>query len=76
MSALTPKADICSALTHVRFVPIADIEPFNSATCRRAARDPPRARLLGLTKKALLRDFGIFRMPLMVGKISRNRAMR
>ena len=27
-------------------------------------------------QKALLRDFGIFRIPLMVGKISRNRAMR
>src|SRR4249919_199293 len=25
MSALPPKADMCSALTHVRFVPIADI---------------------------------------------------
>ena len=25
MSALPPKADICSALVHVRFVPIADI---------------------------------------------------
>ena len=25
MSALTPKADMCSALAHVRFVPIADI---------------------------------------------------
>ena len=25
MSALHPKADICSALAHVRFVPIADI---------------------------------------------------
>ena len=25
MSALAPKADICSALTYVRFVPIADI---------------------------------------------------
>ena len=25
MSALTPKADMCSALVHVRFVPIADI---------------------------------------------------
>ena len=25
MSALPPKADICSALAHVRFVPIADI---------------------------------------------------
>jgi hypothetical protein len=27
MSALPPKADICSALAHVRFVPIADITP-------------------------------------------------
>ena len=25
MSALPPKADACSALVHVRFVPIADI---------------------------------------------------
>ena len=25
MSALPPKADMCSALAHVRFVPIADI---------------------------------------------------
>ena len=25
MSALLPKADICSALAHVRFVPITDI---------------------------------------------------
>ena len=27
MSALPPKADICSALAHVRFVPEADIKP-------------------------------------------------
>ena len=27
MSALPPTADICSAQTHVRFVPIADISP-------------------------------------------------
>jgi hypothetical protein len=26
MSALSPKADMCSALAYVRFVPIADIE--------------------------------------------------
>ena len=26
MSALPPKADMCSALAHVRFVPIADID--------------------------------------------------
>jgi hypothetical protein len=27
MFALTPKADMCSATRHVRFVPIADIAP-------------------------------------------------
>ena len=27
MSALPPKADMCGALAHVRFVPIADIWP-------------------------------------------------
>ena len=27
MSALPPKADMCSATRHVRFVPIADIAP-------------------------------------------------
>jgi hypothetical protein len=27
MSALPPKADMCGALAHVRFVPIADIAP-------------------------------------------------
>jgi hypothetical protein len=31
MSALPPKADICSALAHVRFVPIADIGSVTSA---------------------------------------------
>ena len=29
MSALLPKADICGAITNVRFVPIADIPPFD-----------------------------------------------
>jgi hypothetical protein len=29
MSALTPKADICSALAHVRLVPKADITLFD-----------------------------------------------
>jgi hypothetical protein len=33
MSALPRKADICSALAHVRFVPIADIVEM-SALCR------------------------------------------
>ena len=27
MSALLPKADMCSAKSHVRFVPIADMDP-------------------------------------------------
>ena len=30
MSALPPKADMCSALGYVRFVPEADIEEFGS----------------------------------------------
>ena len=30
MSALPPKADMCSAPAHVRFVPIADIQEFGS----------------------------------------------
>jgi hypothetical protein len=29
MSALLPKADMCSALGDVRFVPIADIQEFD-----------------------------------------------
>ena len=29
MSALPPKADMCGATQHVRFVPIADIAPVN-----------------------------------------------
>ena len=32
MSALTPKADMCGALAHVRFVPEADIGPAYSIT--------------------------------------------
>ena len=35
MSALHPKADMCSALAHVRFVPIADITPLHSTTTSR-----------------------------------------
>ena len=64
-----PKADTCSALTHVRFVPIADIEPFHSSNL--SARSTISCRggsCSGLPKKPLLQDFGIFRMPLMVGK--------
>ena len=36
MSALHPKADMCSALAHVRFVPIADIAMQRSANGRRS----------------------------------------
>jgi hypothetical protein len=31
MSALHPKADMCSAVVHVRFGPIADIAPVSGA---------------------------------------------
>ena len=54
MSALAPKADMCGALTHVRFGPIADISsdgqmgasmhrpPWRASTslCNKAARRP------------------------------------
>ena len=57
MSALTPKADICSALAHVRFGPIADIgachlfdhrigelsEWRRNSTSRSSARPKPEA---------------------------------
>ena len=35
MSALPPKADMCSALGYVRFVPIADIQAFIRSPRRR-----------------------------------------
>jgi hypothetical protein len=38
-TALPPKADMCSALAHVGFVPIADIRAFTQSTCQHAARD-------------------------------------
>ena len=38
MSALPPKAAMCSATRDVRFVPIADIAPFTRAMRRRAAK--------------------------------------
>ena len=43
MSALPPKADMCSALAHVRFVPIADIRELI-----RASRKNLRLSLLPL----------------------------
>jgi hypothetical protein len=38
MSALPPEADICSAPTHVRFGPIADIALFNHLVGERDQR--------------------------------------
>src|SRR4030095_11877009 len=35
MSALPPKADMCGALAHVRFGPIADIASLIRSTCQR-----------------------------------------
>jgi hypothetical protein len=40
MSALPPKADICSALVHVRFVPIADIISISDPEIIRRLADP------------------------------------
>ena len=47
MSALPPKADMCGALAHVRFVPIADIGTLINVaanvplrTCRQALLNP------------------------------------
>ena len=36
VSAIPPKADMCSATRHVRFVPIADISELNSGLPRHA----------------------------------------
>ena len=36
LSAVTPKADMCGALAHVCFVPIADIPPLTRSPGRRA----------------------------------------
>src|SRR5262245_17640427 len=41
MSALPPKADMCSAQAHVRFGPIADILRFTRSIRRRAAGATP-----------------------------------
>ena len=44
MSALPPKADMCGATTHVRFVPIADMKGLGerfSDECRSARQDNP-----------------------------------
>ena len=44
MSALPPKADMCSALGDVRFVPIADIAPSIQSPHRPIARRDGRRR--------------------------------
>ena len=38
MSALPPKADMCGALAHVRFVPIADINDMSGAAATAGVR--------------------------------------
>ena len=48
MSALPPKADMCGALAHVRFVPIADIYA---------------TEILGLLHPRLAQAFDEFRHP-------------
>ena len=42
MSALHPKADMCSAVAYVRFVPKADIHGLNSESRHLLARFPRR----------------------------------
>jgi hypothetical protein len=52
MSALPPKADMCSATRHVRFVPIADMPPFIRSPRRRVRgrpRDPPLPKKIHYT---------------------------
>ena len=44
MSALTPKADMCGALVHVRYGPKADIEPYSITSSARASSDGGKVR--------------------------------
>ena len=60
MSALTPKADICSALTHVRFVPIADIEPFHSSNLSARSTRPAEGALARVDQKSAFAGFRNF----------------
>ena len=56
MSALLPKADMCSATRYVRFVPIADIPPIHSinssARCWSASRETNQKLKEALEKQA------------------------
>ena len=55
MSALPPKADMCGALVHVRFGPIADIGEMTSQNRKTASR----RSLRNLTRLRLLLAFGL-----------------
>ena len=59
MSALPPKADMCSAPAHVRFVPIADIRELICANRKTAARRSLRKsdQVVLITQRALLLSF-------------------
>ena len=48
MSALPPKADMCSATRHVRFVPIADIAAYSITSSARVSIAVGRARVWGV----------------------------
>ena len=43
MSALPPKADMCSALAHVRFVPIADLPAMRRRWLSQALQEESRS---------------------------------
>src|SRR5262249_131061 len=65
MSALSPKADICSALAHVRFGPIADIRASEDGNRRETVIDvdsrrmsSPKLGLLAAHESLNLRDCG------------------
>jgi len=62
MSALPPKADICSAKAHVRFGPIADIV-LNRTPQKRSLTDRAQARLLCVmvvASTSSTKDSGLF----------------
>ena len=57
MSALPPKADMCSAIRDIRFVPIADIRT-SSRLCR---FEFPLSQILGLLQPSFAHAFDEFR---------------
>jgi len=53
MSALPPKADMCGALGHVRFGPIADIEAYSITSSARCWKNKGTSRPSDLAVLAL-----------------------